>query len=84
MSTDHAPTAARGPSLYPILLVNFIGTLGYSIVIPFLVILVTKFGGNALVYGLLSATYSFFQLFGAPVLGRWSDTYGRKKVLLLS
>ncbi len=84
MSTDHAPTAERGPSLYPILLVNFIGTLGYSIVIPFLVILVTKFGGNALVYGLLSATYSFFQLLGAPVLGRWSDTYGRKKVLLLS
>jgi MFS family permease len=64
--------------------VNFIGTLGYSIVIPFLVILVTKFGGNALVYGLLSATYSFFQLLGAPVLGRWSDTYGRKKILLLS
>ena len=84
MSTDHAPTAERGPSLYPILLVNFIGTLGYSIVIPFLVILVTKFGGNALVYGLLSATYSFFQLLGAPVLGRWSDTYGRKKILLLS
>ncbi|MCZ6562506.1 MAG: MFS transporter, partial [Deltaproteobacteria bacterium] len=58
MSTEYAPTAAREPSLYPILLVNFIGTLGYSIVIPFLVILVTKFGGNALVYGLLSATYS--------------------------
>ena len=84
MSTEYAPTAAREPSLYPILLVNFIGTLGYSIVIPFLVILVTKLCGNALVYGLLSATYSFFQLFGAPVLGRWSDTYGRKKVLLLS
>ncbi len=84
MSTDHAPTVAREPSLYPILLVNFIGTLGYSIVIPFLVILVTKFGGNALVYGLLSATYSFFQLLGAPVLGRWSDTYGRRKILLLS
>ncbi|MFQ5541635.1 MAG: MFS transporter [Candidatus Binatia bacterium] len=63
---------------------NFIGTLGYSIVIPFLVVLVTKFGGNALVYGLLSATYSFFQLLGAPVLGRWSDSYGRRKVLLLS
>ena len=43
-----------------------------------------KFGGNAIVYGLLAATYPGFQLIGAPVLGRWSDTFGRKKVLLLS
>jgi len=30
------------------------------------------------------STYPFFQLIGAPVLGRWSDLYGRKKILLLS
>jgi MFS transporter, DHA1 family, tetracycline resistance protein len=70
--------------LFPLLLVNFIGTLGFSIVLPFLVFLVMKFGGNAVVYSLLAATYPAFQLIGAPVLGRWSDIYGRKKVLLLS
>jgi DHA1 family tetracycline resistance protein-like MFS transporter len=70
--------------LFPILLVNFVGTLGFSIVLPFLVFLVMKFGGNAIVYGILAATYPAFQLVGAPVLGRWSDIYGRKKVLLLS
>jgi MFS family permease len=43
-----------------------------------------KFGGDAIVYGLIAATYSAFQLIGAPVLGRWSDIYGRKKVLLVS
>ena len=43
-----------------------------------------QFGGNAIVYGLLAATYPAFQLIGAPLLGRWSDKYGRKKVLLLS
>ena len=43
-----------------------------------------KFGGNAIVYGLLAATYPAFQLIGSPVLGRWSDIFGRKKVLLLS
>jgi MFS family permease len=74
----------KQPSLFPILLVNFVGTLGFSIVLPFLVFLVTKFGGNAIVYGLLAATYPAFQLIGAPVLGRWSDIFGRKKVLLLS
>lgn len=51
---------------------------------PFLVFLVTKWGGNALVYGLIGATYSAFQLIGAPILGRWSDRYGRRKILLLS
>ena len=63
---------------------NFVGTLGFSIVVPFLVFLVTKWGGNALVYGLMGATYSAFQLVGAPILGRWSDRFGRRKILLLS
>ena len=70
--------------LYPLLLINFIGTLGFSIVLPFLVFLVIDFGGNAIVYGILAAVYPAFQLIGAPILGRWSDIYGRKKVLLLS
>src|SRR5215471_9646648 len=71
-------------SLFPILLVNFVGTLGFSIVLPFLVFLVMKFGGDAIVYGLLAATYPAFQLIGSPILGKWSDIYGRKKVLVLS
>jgi MFS transporter, DHA1 family, tetracycline resistance protein len=70
--------------LLPLLLITFIGTLGFSIVLPFLVFLVTDLGGNAIVYGILGATYPAFQLIGAPLLGRWSDIYGRKKILLLS
>ena len=70
--------------LYPLLLINFIGTLGFSIVLPFLVFLVIEFGGNAIVFGILAAMYPAFQLIGAPILGSWSDTYGRKKVLLIS
>jgi MFS transporter, DHA1 family, tetracycline resistance protein len=69
--------------LFPLLFSNFIGTLGFSIVLPFLVFLVTGFGGNSIVYGILAAIYPAFQLIGAPILGRWSDTYGRKKVLLI-
>ena len=58
--------------------------MGFSVVLPFLVFLVTKWGGNAFIYGMMGATYSFFQLIGAPVLGRWSDRYGRRKILFLS
>jgi MFS transporter, DHA1 family, tetracycline resistance protein len=71
-------------SLLPLLLITFTGTLGFSIVLPFLVFLVTDLGGNAIVYGILTATYPAFQLIGAPILGKWSDIYGRKKILLLS
>lgn len=74
----------RPPSLFPVLIVNFIGALGFSIVMPFLVFLVIDFGGNAVVYGVVGATYSGFQFVGAPILGRWSDTVGRRKILLLS
>ncbi|MEM9299571.1 MAG: MFS transporter, partial [Bacteroidota bacterium] len=58
--------------------------LGYSIIMPFLVFLVNRFGGNAFVYGVLGSMYPAFQFFGAPILGRWSDTFGRRKILLIS
>src|SRR5689334_14024736 len=71
-------------SIYPILAADFVATIGFSIVIPFLVFLITRLGGNAVVYGAMGATYSLFQLIGAPLLGRWSDRYGRRRVLLFS
>lgn len=72
------------PSIFPILLVNFIGTLGFSIVLPFMVVLVLEFGGNEVIFGIMGAAYSGFQLIGAPILGHWSDSVGRRKILILS
>ena len=77
-------TTPTSPPLLPILSVAFVGSLGFSIVLPFLVFLVTRLGGNALVYGAIGATYSAFQLAGAPILGKWSDRFGRRRILLLS
>lgn len=68
----------------PILAVQFVGTLALSIALPILVFLVRDWGGVAWTYGLVAATYSAFQLVGAPLLGRWSDRVGRRTVLLVS
>ena len=68
----------------PILAVHLFGTLGFSLAIPFLVFIVADLGGATWTYGLLGATYSAFQLIGAPVLGRWSDHTGRRPVLVAS
>lgn len=70
--------------LAPILAIQFVGMLGYSLVIPFLVIVVTQLGGNAVIYGIVGSMYPLFQFVGAPILGQWSDRRGRKVVLLLS
>lgn len=77
-------SGAKKPTLLPILMVNFIGSLGISIVVPFLIFLVQEFKGSSISYGVLMATYSGFQVIGAPILGRWSDKDGRRKILLLS
>lgn len=74
----------KGSSILPVLAVNFVNALGYSIILPFLIFLVTRFGGTGYVYGLLAAVYPSLQLVGAPLLGRWSDSHGRRKILLLS
>ena len=71
-------------SFGPILAIHFLGTLGFSLAIPFLVFIVTDLGGASWTYGLVGATYSAFQLIGAPVLGRWSDRSGRRPVLVAS
>ncbi|HEY1547179.1 MAG TPA: MFS transporter [Kofleriaceae bacterium] len=74
----------RGRALLPLITVNFLSSLGFSVVMPFLVFLVTSLGGNAFVMGVIGASYSACQLVGAPWLGAMSDRLGRKRVLLYS
>jgi len=70
-------------SLFPLLAVSFISMLGYGIVLPSLVYIVQRFHGGNFLYGALGASYSAFQFIGAPVLGKLSDRFGRKRILFL-
>jgi DHA1 family tetracycline resistance protein-like MFS transporter len=67
--------------LFAIVLTDLIG---FGIVIPLLPFYGERFGANPQMVTLLMATYSFFQLFMAPLWGRLSDQYGRRPILLVS
>lgn len=70
--------------LFSILLVVFIDLLGFSLILPLLPYYAETFGASEFVTGLLIAVYALMQLIGAPLLGRLSDRYGRRPILLIS
>ena len=70
--------------LFSVILVVFIDLLGFSLILPLLPYYTASFGANAFVTGLLVSSYAAMQFLGAPILGRLSDRYGRRPVLLIS
>ena len=68
----------------PIFVIVLIDLLGLTIIIPLMPLYATAFRANAFTVGLLGAAYPLMQFLGAPLLGRLSDRYGRKPILLIS
>lgn len=62
----------------------FVDVLGFSLILPLLPYYASAFGATAEVVGLLLGANALTQLLGAPFLGRLSDRFGRKPLLLLS
>src|ERR1700745_1074601 len=64
----------------------FIDLVGFGIVIPVLPFYAegSIFNATPRTGGLLFASYSIMQLIFSPILGRLSDRYGRRPVLLIS
>lgn len=65
-------------------LIAVVNMLGYGIVIPILYSYSKRFGLTDFQNGLLFATYSICQFISTPIIGRLSDKYGRKPMLLIS
>jgi MFS transporter, DHA1 family, tetracycline resistance protein len=70
--------------LINIFIVVFVDLLGFSLILPLLPYYAQEFGATPAVIGLLTASYAAASLVGAPLLGRLSDRYGRRLILLLS
>jgi DHA1 family tetracycline resistance protein-like MFS transporter len=76
--------AGRRASLRVVFGIVTLDLIGFGILIPQLGVYGVKFGASPFTVGLLLSVYSLMQLIFAPVLGRLSDRYGRRPVLLLS
>ncbi len=67
-----------------IALIAVVNMLGYGIIIPILYAYSKRFGLSDFENGLLFAIFSICQFIATPIIGRLSDKYGRRPMLLLS
>ncbi|MDP2234575.1 MAG: MFS transporter [Actinomycetota bacterium] len=67
--------------MFAIVLVDM---LSFSIVLPLLPYLAGDLGASAAQIGMLTAMYPLAQVFASPILGRLSDRFGRKPILVVS
>lgn len=71
-------------NLLIIALIAIVNALGYGIIIPLLYSYSMKYGLSDFQNGLLFATFSLCQFLSTPVIGRLSDKFGRKPLLVIS
>ena len=69
--------------LVVIFITVFIDLLGFGIIIPLLPFYAESFGATALTVGLLGTSFSLMQFLFSPIWGRWSDSIGRKPIILI-
>jgi len=70
--------------LINIFIVVFVDLLGFGLILPLLPYYAETFGATPAVIGLIVASYAAASLVGAPILGRLSDRFGRRPILLIS
>lgn len=62
----------------------FLDLLGFSLILPLLPFYASSFGATLTLVGLLGTVNALGQLIAAPTIGRLSDRYGRRPLLILA
>lgn len=79
-----APDPRASRVVFFVFVTVFLDLIGFGIIIPLLPFYVRTMGGSAETVGFILASFSVTQLIATPFLGRLSDRYGRRPVILLS
>lgn len=74
----------RRSPLLPIFLIVLVDVFGFAMVMPLLGFYAEEFGASPLTATLIVSTYAVCSLISSPILGRLSDRYGRRPLLLIS
>ncbi|MCA9794320.1 MAG: MFS transporter, partial [Candidatus Eremiobacteraeota bacterium] len=77
-----SPEPQRRKALGTLFLTIFVNLLGFGIIIPLLPFYGTRLGATPSVIGWIFASYSLSQLIASPILGGWSDRWGRRPILI--
>jgi MFS family permease len=83
-TNDRIPAQASGKALAFIYTTLFLDIMGVTLLLPIIPYIVRQYNPDALMVGLLTGIYSAAAFCAAPVLGWFSDRWGRRPVLLLS
>ncbi len=67
-----------------IFIIAFLNLVGFGIIIPILPYYAAEFGLNTAMIGVLIGVYPAAQLVSAPLLGRLSDRFGRRPLLMIT
>jgi len=85
MSSESAESVPRARSaLLPMFLIVLVDVLGFTIVIPLLAYYAEHFGATPLIATTLVSVYALCSLISTPIIGKLSDQYGRKPLLMYS
>lgn len=74
----------KHPQLFLLYGAVFLAILGFGMIFPLLPFYAESFGATAFQLGLLAASFSITQFLTSPFIGRLSDRFGRKPILVFA
>ena len=83
-TTGSTGPPATAPNLSLIYIISFLDLFAVSLIIPIFTTIYKSLDLDPITFGLVSSVYGLAQFLCNPIIGRLSDRYGRKSLLLLS
>jgi fucose permease len=83
-TTGSTGPPATAPNLSLIYVISFLDLFAVSLIIPIFTTIYKSLDLDPITFGLVSSVYGLAQFLCNPIIGRLSDRYGRKSLLLLS